>query len=126
MVLFSNALMAQTTGAGTITGTVTDPNGAVIPAATITVRNANTGVTQALATNGAGIYVAPFLPPGMYEITVVKAGFAKVLRTNLTLQVGQTLTIDIPLPLQTTTRNGDGDGSAFGGGHPKDRHVPGG
>ncbi len=103
MVLFSNALMAQTTGAGTITGTVTDPNGAVIPAATITVRNANTGVTQALATNGAGIYVAPFLPPGMYEITVVKAGFAKVLRTNLTLQVGQTLTIDIPLPLQTTS-----------------------
>ena len=59
--------------------------------------------TQALATNGAGIYVAPFLPPGMYEITATKAGFAKVLRTNLTLQVGQTLTIDIPLPLQTTT-----------------------
>ncbi len=103
MVLFSGALVAQTTGAGTITGTVTDPNGAAVPAAMIEVRNANTGGTQALATNGAGIYVAPFLPPGLYEITATKAGFAKVLRTNLTLQVGQTLTIDLALPLQTTT-----------------------
>ena len=56
-----------------------------------------------MTTNGAGIYVAPFLPPGAYEITASKAGFGKIARTNLTLQVGQTMTIDIALPLQTTT-----------------------
>ena len=103
MALCSSTLVAQTTGAGTITGTVLDPNGAVVPAATVAVRNTSTGSTKALATNEAGLYVAPFLTPGTYEITVTKAGFAKVLRTDLTLQVGQVLTIDIPLPLQTTT-----------------------
>ena len=103
MLLFSSALVAQTTGAGTIAGSVSDPNGGLVPGAAVAVRNVNTGSTLALTTNSAGIYVAPFLPPGMYEITANKAGFGKILRTGLTLQVGQILTIDIALPLQTTT-----------------------
>ncbi len=103
MTLFAGASFAQTSGAGTITGTLTDPTGSVVPGAAVAVRNTNTGATLALTTNGAGIYVAPFLPPGMYEITASKAGFGKIARTDLTLQVGQTLTIDIALPLQTTT-----------------------
>lgn len=103
MVLFSSAVVAQTTGAGTITGSVSDPNGGLVPGAAVAVRNVNTGSTLALTTNSAGIYVAPFLPPGQYEITTNKAGFGKIVRSGLTLQVGQILTIDIPLPLQTTT-----------------------
>ncbi len=102
-VLSAGYALAQNTGAGTITGTLTDPNGGVVPAAAIAVRNTGTNTTKALATNADGIYVAPFLTPGTYEITASKAGFAKVVRTDLTLQVGQTLTIDLALPLQTTT-----------------------
>ncbi len=103
VALFMSSAFAQNSGAGTITGTLTDPAGSVVPGAAVAVRNANTGATVSLVSNGAGIYVAPFLPPGMYEITASKAGFGKIARTNLTLQVGQTMTIDIALPLQTTT-----------------------
>ncbi len=103
MLLFSSVLVAQNFGAGTITGTVTDPNGGAVPGAAVAVHNINTGATLSLVTNGAGLYVAPFLQPGSYEITANKAGFGKILRQNLTLQVGQTLTVDIPLPLASTT-----------------------
>ncbi len=103
VALFTGGAFAQNSGAGTITGTLTDPAGSVVPGAAIAVRNINTGATVSLTTNGAGIYVAPFLPPGAYEVNASKAGFGKIARTNLTLQVGQTMTIDIALPLQTTT-----------------------
>lgn len=103
MALFASAAYAQNSGGGTITGTVTDPAGSVVPGAAVAVRNTSTGATVSLITSGAGIYVAPFLPPGMYEITASKPGFGKILRKDLTLEVGQTMTIDIALPLQTTT-----------------------
>src|SRR5215469_3448150 len=77
---------AQTTGAGTISGTVSDPTGGVVPDATVLIKNTLTGTELPLATNDAGIYVAPFLPPAGYEITVNKQGFAKMVRTGLTLQ----------------------------------------
>ena len=98
-----SAAFAQNIGAGTITGTLTDPAGSVVPGAAVAVHNTNTGATVSLTTNGAGIYVAPFLAPGSYEITASKTGFGTILRKDLTLQVGQTLTVDIALPLQTTT-----------------------
>jgi hypothetical protein len=94
---------AQTTGAGTISGTVSDPTGGVVPGATILIKNTSTGTELPLATNDAGIYVAPFLPPAGYEITVNKQGFAKTVRTGLTLQVGQTLTVNFALTVQTTS-----------------------
>jgi hypothetical protein len=103
IVLFCSALVAQNFGAGTITGTVTDPNGGAVPGAAVAVHNTNTGATLSLVTNGAGLYVAPFMQPGSYEITANKAGFGKILRQNLVLQVGQTLTVDVPLPLASTT-----------------------
>ena len=101
-VLCSSVAVAQTTGAGTITGTVTDQSGSAVPGAAVVVRNVNTGTERALVTNAAGLYVAPFMQPSMYEITANKAGFGKILRKDLTLQVGQVLAVDIALPLQTT------------------------
>jgi len=99
--------MATVTTGGTV---VLDPNtdtvsvtGGVVPAASVSVRNTNTNTERMLVTNGDGIYVAPFMQPGSYSITASKAGFGKIVRTDLTLQVGQILTVDIPLPLQTTT-----------------------
>src|ERR1017187_10380264 len=101
-VCLATSLCAQTTGAGAITGTITDPSGAVIPAAAVTVKNTATDSARALSTNEAGIFVAQFLQPGAYEITVTKAGFAKSVRTGLTLQVGQSLTVNFSLPVESS------------------------
>lgn len=102
LCIFSCAVFAQTSGSGQITGTVRDPNGLAIPAAAVAVHNVDTGIDKPLTTNEAGIYVATFLQPGRYEVTVSKGGFAKVVRTGLTLQVGQTLTVDFEPPIETT------------------------
>jgi outer membrane receptor protein involved in Fe transport len=99
LVGFASA-WAQSAGTGTITGTLSDPQGASIPAATVVVRNIDTGIDRTLRTNDAGIYVAAFLQPGRYEIHASKNGFATVVRQGLNLQVGQTLAIDFQLPIK--------------------------
>ena len=95
--------MAQSAGAGTISGTIMDANGAVVPDAKITVHNVDTGIDRVATTNGAGLYTVPFLQVGNYEVTAEKTGFAKIVRKDLMLQVGQTLTIDLQLQVQSTS-----------------------
>ncbi len=97
---FAGRALAQTAAAGTITGTVTDPSGASVPDASLVIHNADTGVDRTVTSNGAGVYTAAFLQPGHYEFTVTKTGFAKLVRKDLSLQVGQTLTIDFSLPVE--------------------------
>jgi hypothetical protein len=98
----SSVAFAQLSGSATITGAVTDPVGAVIPAATVTVRNTDTGVERKTETTDAGFYTAAFLQPGHYEIEARKTGFSSLLHKGLNLQVGQTLTVDFGLTVQTT------------------------
>jgi hypothetical protein len=100
--ILSGTASAQTSGAGTISGTLTDPKGALIPTASVTVRNTDTGTERALSSNDVGLYSVPFLQPGHYEVTASKAGFSKLVRKGLTLQVGQTMTVDLSLTIQTT------------------------
>jgi hypothetical protein len=102
-VWLSGTAWGQATGSGTITGTVTDPKQAAVPEASVTIHNTDTGIGRAATTNEVGLYSAPFLQPGRYEITVGKPGFAKLLRKDITLQVGQTVTIDLTLTLQATS-----------------------
>src|SRR6476620_10212789 len=97
----AGAAFGQNSGAGTITGTLRDPSGAVVPGASVTLRNTDTRIERKTATTEAGIYSAPFLKPGPYEVSVSKTGFSSVLRKDLTLQVGQTLTVDFSMGLQT-------------------------
>jgi Carboxypeptidase regulatory-like domain len=94
---------AQTAGAGSISGTVMDPNKSALPGAMVTVTNTDTGVDHQFSTNSAGIYNAPFLQPGHYKITATSAGFGRVETSGLNLNVGQTLTVDLTLTLQSTT-----------------------
>src|SRR5215469_2497195 len=68
---------AQTAAAGAITGTVKDASGAVLPEATVVAHNAGTGADTSVTSNAAGVYIAPFLQPGQYELSASKAGFAK-------------------------------------------------
>ena len=113
LTVSGGAAWGQITGAGLISGTITDPNGAAVPGAGVVVRNLDTGSELALSSNDAGLYSAPFLQPARYEITVTKAGFAKVVRSGITVQVGQTVTMDLSLPIQATqesvTVTGDAD-----------------
>lgn len=76
---------------GTIVGHVVDPTGAVIPGATIEVKNINTGVVNTVRTNSDGDYVVPYLNPGPYVVSIKAQGFTSQEATNLTLEVDQTL-----------------------------------
>jgi hypothetical protein len=101
LVAAPHAARAQGAGSGTITGTVTDPSGSVVPGASVVLRNAGTGIDRKTETNGAGIYEAPFLQPGRYEVRAGKAGFSTVVRKDVTLQVGQTLSVAFSLTVET-------------------------
>ncbi len=98
LVATGNPLAAQTSGAGNITGTITDTTGAAVANATVVVLNTDTGVSRTITTNADGSYTASFLQPGHYELTVSGSGFGKVDRKNLILTVGQILTVDAALP----------------------------
>ena len=87
-------------GTGAITGTVTDPAGAVVPGASVVVHNAATGTDSTQVSNEAGIYSAPQLQPGPYSMTVSKAGFATIDRKGLTVEVGRTVTINFALTVR--------------------------
>src|ERR1700677_4374941 len=91
----------QTAGTGTITGTVTDSSGAVIPNATVVITNTDTGVARTIQTNSDGSYTATFLQPGHYEVVVGGGAFAKFDQRDITLTVGRPLAIDASLPAAT-------------------------
>lgn len=96
---------------GTVNGVVTDPSGAVIPNATVTVVNSNTGVTQTSKTNAAGAYSVRFLQIGQYHITVTAPGFKTFVSAPFTLEVNQVAKIDAKLETgeatQTVTVSGE-------------------
>jgi hypothetical protein len=94
---------AQTAATGTISGTVTDVSGAIVPNASVTVINTDTGATRALNANSAGEFTSTFLQPGHYEVIAAGAGFGKVDRKNLVLTVGQVLSVDVALPAASAT-----------------------
>jgi outer membrane receptor protein involved in Fe transport len=95
LFIFATAASAQQANTASLAGTVTDPNGAVIPGATVTVTQKATGFTRTTTTNGEGLYVLTNLPPGDYEVKVEENGFAtKVSEHPVTLQVGQTVTLN--------------------------------
>jgi hypothetical protein len=95
-------LHGQSAATGTITGTVTDATGAVVPNATVTLIDTDTAATHTVSATGAGTYTAPFLQPGHYEVIVSAPGMSKVDTKGLTLLVGQTLTVDASLPVGAT------------------------
>lgn len=96
---FIPAAIAQTAGTGTITGTVTDANKAVVAGAHVSVRNTDTGSQRQVTANDDGMYVATLLQPGNYEIAASGSGFGTVTRKGVVLTVGQSLTLDYSLPL---------------------------
>src|SRR5215210_7663364 len=84
---------------GTITGNITDPNGAAVAGATVVVKNVDTNVSQTITTNEDGAYTVPFLLPGKYSITVTNEGFKTSTQENINLNVDDRLTIDFKLEI---------------------------
>src|SRR6266705_1776830 len=82
---------------GTITGTVTDQTGAAVPGTTVTLKNAETGVSRTVQTGETGKYEAFSLPAGSYEISASLAGFRTAVHTGISLAVGQNAVIDFAL-----------------------------
>ena len=71
--------------AGTVSGVVTDPNGAVVPGATVTITNSETQQTVVTTTSSEGRYTSPVLTPGTYTVKVDSSGFKSTLLTNLSV-----------------------------------------
>ena len=102
LAVTSQCAFAQGAGSGTITGTVTDPSGSVVPGASVAIRNIDTNNERKTETSDGGVYTAAFLQPGRYEVRASKSGFTAVVRKDVTLQVGQQLSIDLAMSVQTT------------------------
>ncbi len=96
LVLIASAAFAQS-DRGTITGTITDPAGAMVPSASVEAKNVNTGAVYQAASSQTGNYVIAQLPAGPYQLTVSVQGFKQYIRTGLTVPVAQTLRIDVKL-----------------------------
>jgi hypothetical protein len=82
---------------GTITGTVTDSSGAIVPQANVTLRSVSTNISSRAESNNSGIYVFPALNPGQYDVTIEKPGFRPRKVTAIPLTTGLTATIDAVL-----------------------------
>ncbi len=90
LIVGSGACFGQSTNAGDIRGSVTDSTGALIPGVTVTVVNVDTGVSKEFTTNQSGLYDTDSIVTGSYTLTFSKAGFQKLVRGPVTLQVGFT------------------------------------
>src|SRR5712692_2758124 len=96
LLLCTTPLLAQTFR-GTILGTVTDPQGAVISGAKVTVRNVNTGLERTTQTSADGSYAVPELPIGTYTVTVSQSGFQTSSITNVAVDVAAEKRVDVTL-----------------------------
>jgi hypothetical protein len=94
---------AQTTN-GLITGAVTDSSGAVVPGAEVTVTNQGTEVLRTATSGDDGIYHVLQLPPGTYDVSIKKQGFAAVDRPNVQLEVNQSVALDFRLAVSSAAQ----------------------
>ena len=96
---------------GTITGKVSDPTGAMIPSANLTVKNTATGVSRTTVTGANGRYELPNLPVGNYDVSASVTGFQTRIRSGIELTVGRNAVVDFALQVgevtQTVTVTGE-------------------
>lgn len=97
LLILPGLVFGQGSSAGTITGAVTDPTGAAIPAATVTVRNVATNFTREMNTGDAGLYTFSNLPIGRYELRASAAGFQSTRVADIILDVNATRRVDVQM-----------------------------
>ena len=97
VVLFSQAAFAQATGG--LSGTVKDPNGAVIQGATIVVKNTATNFSRTYITNDEGVWTATLLPVGTYSVSFEKEGFKKAVSENIAVEASVVRSVETALEI---------------------------
>ena len=88
---------AAQSGRAVVTGIVKDTSGAIVPGAEVTLQEKASGVSTQVVTTEAGVYRAPYVPPGTYKITASLSGFKTGLADNVQVLLGQTVTVDFTL-----------------------------
>src|SRR5947199_4877367 len=96
LLLVSSSLLAQTFR-GTILGTVTDPQGAVVAGAKVIAHNLNTGLERTTGTSADGSYSIPELPIGTYKVTVSQSGFRTLVTNDVAVNVSVERRVDVTL-----------------------------
>src|SRR5580700_10393319 len=105
LVLLAAISLSAQTFRGTILGTVTDPSGAVLAGAKVTVKNLGTGLERTTETSADGSYSLPELPIGTYDVTVVQTGFQTFVTKEVTVDVASERRVDAALKAgQVSTR----------------------
>src|SRR5215208_1855884 len=97
VILFVTAAASAQGAFGTISGTVRDPNGAILAGATVEVTNNATGEKRSATTSEEGVYTIPNLPVGTYSVAVSSAGFAAAAAKGVNVSVAFTTTLDLSL-----------------------------
>src|ERR1700680_1029782 len=105
MLCVSAAQMAAKEAGGTILGVVTDPTSGAVSGGTVTIKNTGTGVDRVVQTNAEGLYVAPNLIPGTYELNISATGFTPAVFQNVVLIIGEHREIDARLTVGQVTSN---------------------
>jgi hypothetical protein len=113
VLLFAVAAFAQGGARGAITGTVTDPSGAVISNATVTITNQDTGVTERKVISGSqGTFSASLLPIGNYRVEVAAAGFSNTAAPGVAVRVSETSFVAVQMKVGTTAEQVTVSGAA--------------
>src|SRR5262245_1172589 len=96
----------------TILGIVTDSSGGVLPGVSITIKHVDTSQTRTMTSGEGGRYRVPVLPPGRYEMTAQLSGFQSVLRSGITLTVGQEALVNLQMPIGNLAESVTVEGAA--------------
>src|ERR1700704_2455401 len=107
LILGGQSVFAQLRIVGAISGTVEDPNGAVVPNARVVLKDIKTGITKETTSTDGGTFVFSDLASGLYEIVVTVSGFRREMVTNISVSTSQTTDVRVNLlvgqPSETVT-----------------------
>jgi hypothetical protein len=102
VLLFASTVQAQTSGAGNIQGTVTDPTGALVPNASVKLVESSTQVTLTTKTSSGGAYAFPNINVGIYSVTVTVPGFQTYISTGNVLEIGSSIAVNAKMAVGST------------------------
>jgi Carboxypeptidase regulatory-like domain/TonB dependent receptor len=109
----SPTIVRAQTGTATLSGTIMDPSGKIVPDAEVSITNVDTGVARVTKTNGDGIYVLPALQPGHYRVIITKPGFKQVALTDVILNtqdsISRNFNLEVGAVSETVNVSADND-----------------